>query len=245
MKISAFILCFNESLMVRHTINYYSKFCSEITILNNNSNDNSVEIIKKEYPEVKIKNFGIENSYREDILTEIRNSCWKASEADYVIVCDMDEFLYADDLDNTLKLLDKYRPALCSVVGYEMFSKKFPKNYNISLIDQVKVGVRNYRFDKTIIFNPKKVKHINYDYGSHSCMPEFYDKKIEDRLIEFKLLHFKYLGKSYLYNKHLSYMKRLSKINIINKWGAEYKEGKKHIKRKFRIIERHAFKIIP
>ncbi|PNQ75327.1 glycosyl transferase family 2 [Hanstruepera neustonica] len=245
MKISAFILCFNESLMIRHTINYYSKFCSDITILNNNSTDNSIEIVKKEYPNVKIKNFGAENSYREDILTEIRNNCWKNSDADYVIVCDMDEFLYSQDMDNSLKLLEKYRPAICSVVGYEMFSKKFPKNNKVSLLDQVKHGLRNYRFDKTIIFNPKKVKHINYDYGAHSCSPEFYDKKAEDFLIEFKLLHFKYLGKKYLYKKHFDYMNRLSKINIQNKWGAEYKEGKKHIDRKFKIVEKHIFKIIP
>ncbi|WP_250433011.1 glycosyltransferase family 2 protein [Hanstruepera flava] len=245
MKISAFILCYNESLMIRHTLNYYTTFCSEITILNNNSSDNSIEIVKTEYPNVKIKNFGVENSFREDTQTELKNNCWKNSDADYVIVCDMDEFLYSDDLESKLNLLDKQRPAICSVIGYEMFSKKFPKNYNESLLDQVKYGIRNYRFDKSIIFNPKKIKNINYDFGAHTCLPEFYDKKAEDILIEFKLLHFKYLSKKYLYRKHLNYTNRLSITNIINEWGAEYREGKKHIDNKFKIAKKHIFKIIP
>ncbi|WP_418510883.1 glycosyltransferase family 2 protein [Corallibacter sp.] len=245
MKISAYILCFNESLMIRHTLNYYSNFCTEITVLNNNSTDDSIEIITNEYPDVKIKNFGEPNLYREDIQTDIKNNCWKESDADYVIVCDMDEFLYAENLPEKLKLLEEQKPAICSVIGYEMFSKKFPKDYKISLLDQVKYGVRNYRFDKTIIFSPKKVKNINFDYGAHSCDPEFYTSGNQDILFEFKLLHFKYLSKKYLYRKHLKYMKRMSKINIVNRWGAEYTEGKKHIDKKFKLAKKHLFKIIP
>lgn len=244
MFIEAFILCYNESKIIRHTLNYYSKFCDQITILDNYSNDKSLAIIKSEYPNVIIKQFGAQN-YREDILTVTRNNCWRNSTADYVIICDTDEFLYAENLEEKLELLKQKMPAICPVIGYEMFSDDFPKDYKKPITDSVKYGIRNYRFDKSILFSPKKVKNINYDVGAHSCEPEFYSDEEVSELIEFKLLHFKYLSRKYLYIKHGKYMKRQSKINLFYKWGNEYNEGKKHIDEKFENAKKHLLKILP
>lgn len=244
MFLEAFILCYNESKIIRHTLNYYSKFCDQITVLDNYSNDDTLSIIKSEYPKVIIKQFGAQN-FREDILTETRNTCWKNSIADYVIICDTDEFLYADNLSEKLELLKLKRPAICSVIGYDMFSDKFPVDYTKPITETVKYGVRNYRFDKSIIFSPKKVKYINYDVGAHSCNPKFYPGNKASELVEFKLLHFKYLSKKYLYTKHSNYVKRQSKINLLYKWGKQYSEGKKHIDKKFKKAKKHLLKILP
>lgn len=244
MFIEAFILCYNESKIIRHTLNYYSKFCDRITVLDNYSNDKSLKIIKNEYPDVIIKQFGA-SEYREDILTETRNNCWKGSTADYVIMCDTDEFLYADNLIEQLERLKQKKPAICPVIGYEMFSEDFPKAYSKPITDSVKYGIRNYRFDKSIIFSPKKVKNINFDVGAHSCNPEFYEGENKSELVEFKLLHFKYLSRKYLYDKHAHYLKRQSKINLFYKWGKEYSEGKAHIDKKFEEANKHLLKIVP
>ena len=194
MFLEAFILCYNESQIIRHTLNYYSKFCDQITVLDNYSNDDTLSIINSEYPKVVVRQFGPHN-FREDILTETRNNCWKGSSADYVIVCDTDEFLYAENLLEKLEFLKLKKPAICPVLGYDMYSDKFPKDYTKPITEFVKYGVRNYRFDKSIIFSPKKVKHINYDAGAHTCNPKFYSGNKASELVEFKLLHFKYLSK--------------------------------------------------
>ncbi len=173
MNIDAFIFCYNEEKMIRHTLNHYSKFCDKITVMDNCSNDETIAIITNEYRNVKIISFETNNQCREDIQTNLKNTCWKKSKADYVIVCDMDEFLYSDNFNLEFEKLQKYKPSVCSIIGYEMFSKKFPAKYNKSILEQVKYGVRNYRFDKTILFSPKYIKEINYDYGAHTCNPEF------------------------------------------------------------------------
>ena len=245
MKIDVFLLCYNESLMIRHTLNHYLKFCHELTIIDNQSSDNSLNIIREEYPSVIIETFNTSGFSREDIQTDIKNICWKNSQADYVIVCDMDEFLYDESLELKLSLLNKHKPAICSIIGFEMFSKQFPLNYKTPITQQVKHGLRNYRFDKSIMFNPKKVKEINYDYGAHTCNPEFYNKKENDFLVEFKLLHYKYLGKTYLYKRHLNYSNRLSKLNILNTLGKEYRKGKRHIDKKFKNASKYIVQIIP
>jgi len=245
LKIDAFILCYNELNIIRHTLNHYSRFCNQITILDNQSNDGCLAVLKKEYPKVKVKSFNSNDEQRENLLTQIRNDSWKNSTADYVIVCDMDELLYHEKLEHFFYELAKHEPAMVSVIGYEMYSKKFPFNYDKSILSQVKYGCRNYRFDKSILFNPKKIKEINFDYGSHSCNPIFYKKQIKDNyLAEIKLLHYKYIGEEELIEKHLIYGKRLSAINLKNKWGIEYLEGKKHIQNMFNHAEKYSVKII-
>jgi len=245
MKIDAFIFCYNEEKMIRHTLNHYSKFCDKITIMDNYSNDETISIITNEYQNVKIIPFDTNNQCREDIQTSLKNNCWKKSKADYVIVCDMDELLYSDNFSLELEKLNKYKPSICCMIGYEMYSNKFPTNYSKSIFEQIKYGVRNYRFDKTIIFSPKYVKEINYDYGAHTCNPELKNRYKKNQLIEFKLLHYKYLDRKALIDKHKKYACRLSEINIKQSWGIEYQDGENHIKNKFKKAKKHAFKIIP
>jgi len=245
MKIDAFIFCYNEEKMIRHTLDHYSSFCDRITIMDNYSNDETITIITNEYQNVKITSFETNNQCREDIQTNLKNNCWKKSKADYVIVCDMDELLYSDNFNLALEKLNKYKPSVCSVIGYEMFSKKFPRNYNKSIIKQIKYGIRNYMFDKTILFSPKYVKEINYDYGAHTCNPKFKNKYRKNPLVEFKLLHYKYLDRKALIDKHKKYACRLSDINIKREWGVEYLDGENHINDKFKKAKKHAFKIIP
>lgn len=246
MIIDAYILCFNEKLMVRHTLNYYLTFCNTVTILDNYSTDKTLQIIKSEYPQVVVTQFDTKGEAREDIQTELKNNCWKNNTtADYVIVCDMDELLYAQNIHQKIEELKKYQPAICVVTGYEMFSKRFPKKYKKSIIEQVKMGVKNNRFDKTIIFSPKKVKEINYDFGAHNCYPELYKKGVVDYIVEFKLLHFKFVGRNQLIRKHKKYQKKLSKVNHANGWGIEYLKGAKYIKKAFKKAKKHKFKIVP
>ncbi|WP_408029825.1 glycosyltransferase family 2 protein [Tenacibaculum xiamenense] len=231
-NIELYVLCFNEQKMIRHTLNYYAQICSKIVVIDNQSTDNSIELARS-YENVEIRYLDSGNEFIEDKLQETRNNCWKGSTADYVIVCDMDEFLYDKNLMEKLLMAKHKGIAIPIIIGYNMMSDHFPSNYDTLITQQVMHGKRSNWFDKSIIFDPKKVKEINFSPGSHQSYPEFYEDNITDNLLELKLLHYKYLGREYLYKKHEGYVKRMSDISRAKKHGYEYLDGEKHIDNMF------------
>jgi glycosyltransferase involved in cell wall biosynthesis len=230
--IEVYLLCFNEEKMILHTLNYYSKICSKIIIIDNQSTDDSISLASK-YKNVDIKQLNSGNEFVEDRLTESRNNCWKGSTADYVIVCDMDEFLYDENLLEKLVMAKQQGVIMPMIIGYNMMSQDFPSNYNKLITEQVKHGVKSSRFDKKIIFDPKRVKEINYRPGAHLSYPVFFEDNVVYPLLELKLLHYKYLGKYYLYKKHEGYVNRMSEISKEKRHGYEYLEGENHINNMF------------
>lgn len=228
MIIELYLLCFNEEKMILHTLNYYSKICNKIIIIDNQSTDNSIRLASQ-YENIEFRYLDSGNEFIEDKLTESKNNCWKGSTADYVIVCDMDEFLYDEQLLQKLLMAKKQKIIMPTVFGYNMMSDHFPTNYESLITEQVKYGFRSERFDKQIIFDPKKIKEINYRPGAHLCQPLFYEDSFETSKIELKLLHYKYLGKDYLYKKHKGYANRMSEISKDKKHGYEYLEGENHV----------------
>lgn len=105
-KIDAYVLCWNEEKLAPFLLDYYSNFVSNLYILDNGSTDNTLNILKAE------KRFNVEiipyesgNKLDDSKYLELKNNIWKRSKgkADFVVVCDFDEFLYANDI------LDKFQ----------------------------------------------------------------------------------------------------------------------------------------
>lgn len=240
MTIEAFFLCFNESRMIEHTLNYHSQFCDKITIIDNQSTDNSVAIVKEKFPDVIIEELDTGGEYREDVQIEVRNNWWKGSNADFVIMADMDEFVVHPDLVNQLKEMKRQNVAVPKIVGYNMFSETFPDDYNTSILDQVSEKFRDRFFDKNIIFSPKLVKDMNFGVGSHTCDPEFKEgvEVKTEHSFEFNLFHFKWLSKEYLYKRHKGYADRMSVENHENNHGMQYLIGKYHIDNTFFFVKK-------
>lgn len=232
LTIELYVLCYNEEKMILHSLNYYAQFCNKIIVIDNQSTDDSIKLAKH-FENVEVRYLPTGNEFVEDVLTFSRNNCWKGSTADFVIVCDMDELLYDENLIGKLQVAKQLNISIPGIEGYNMMSDDFPNDYKKLIIDQVKYGVRTNRFDKRIIFDPKKVKEMNYRPGAHLCNPVLHDDVSNESSIEFKLLHYKYLGKEYLYQKHQRYAQRMSDVSKEKKHGAEYLEGENHINRMF------------
>jgi glycosyltransferase involved in cell wall biosynthesis len=235
-NIELYLLCYNEERMIVHTLNYYSKICSKIIIIDNGSIDSSLKLAKK-YANIEIRHLKTNDEYVEDLLVESRNNCWKESTADYVIVCDMDEFLYDENLESKLLTAKNNGVIIPMVIGYNMMSDYFPEDYDRPITKQVQEGLRDKMFDKNIIFDPKKVKDINYGPGSHQCNPLFYEDRVVDPLIEFKLLHYKYIDKEYICKKHEKYSKRMSTVSKEKRHGYEYLLGNGFIEKVFSLSD--------
>jgi len=258
MKIEAYILCYNEKKMVRHTLAHYSDFCDRIRIFDNESTDGTPDIIKKHFPKVEIESYYSANEINDAVYTEIKNNCWKDSDADWVIVCDMDELLYASGgIRKILEELHHLQVPISKVEGYNMIADHFPTNYNKPITDQVRGGMRAYSFelleqglqepsfDKSIIFCPQRVREINYTIGAHQCFPIKSITLITEPVYEpLKLLHMKYLGREYVKKRWKMYAKRLSQYNKNNRFGAEYTAGDEYVDKCFNMIEEHKIKVV-
>lgn len=239
LKIEAFILCWNEEKMIRHTLNHYSQFCSQITIIDNCSNDRTLSIIETEYPTVKVIQYESNNQIRDDAYMHIKNTVWKNSTADWAIVCDMDELLYHPDLIKQLTDAKEQGVGIMRVEGYNMCSNFFPEDYTKPITDQIKKGVRATNFDKSIVFCPQIIEETLYGTGAHTCNPIYKPGKQKvNSPNTLKLLHYKYLGYDYLLEKHKQYAARLSDYNKKNNFGAEYINYQKQVRECFEILEK-------
>lgn len=239
MTIEAFILCYNEQDMIRHTLNHYLQVCDKVNIIDNHSTDQTLQIIKTEYSSdrVNILKYDSNNELNDAAYLYIKNNVWKKSIADWVIVCDMDELVNTENLRDQLEKYLNTSIYAIQCQGYNMFSEKFPYDYSKPITKQITRGVRATNFDKTILFRPSKVQEINYAPGAHTCKPIFYSHEGNPIQEGIKLFHYKYIGLDYLIQKHDQYALRLSQYNKTNNFGAEYAKGKEHVKQCFNVIK--------
>jgi len=107
---------------------------------------------------------------------EFRDSIWKESKADWVILCDIDEILMISD--DELKNEDD---DIIQFTGYYM--KRYNKK---SKFNQLTYGFYNTYYDKPSIFKPT-IKEMNFSLGQHTCKPT--TTKIKKS--NYKLLHYK------------------------------------------------------
>lgn len=244
MTIHAYILCWNEQDMIRHTLNHYNSFCDKIFIMDNQSTDQTPEIIKNECPAAMVLPYSSRNQLSDAHYLKLKNRVWKRSRglADWVIVCDADEFLYhPDGLRQELGLRLKNQEHIPSVRGFNMISGKFPADFTKPIYEQVKYGIRAANFDKLIVFNPNQVIDINYGPGAHSASPVLKSRGTIDPH-PLNLLHFKYMGRSYLKKRHAMYALRMSHENRKMGYGAEYLKGEAFVDECFDTFKQPEFK---
>lgn len=216
-----YAVCWNEERILPYVLDYYKRFVDEFFIYDNYSSDKSVEIIQS-YDHTHVFFFETEG-FSDTVHMNIKNSVWKQSRgrADYVVVCDMDELLYADDVKIFLNQVLTNHYSYFVPNGYNMYAKAMPEyKKGIVISDELKRGVEAENFSKAILFDPHRIVEINYTPGCHSSSPIGIVKKYHSP--DFKLLHYKYIDIDYLIARHSSYAQRLSADNLANNYGIEY-----------------------
>jgi hypothetical protein len=220
--VHAFFLCYNESNILPHLLRYYLSFCEHVTILDNNSTDNSVEIVNS-FDNTDIIPWDSNEELNDSLYLKLKNHVWKSSigVADYVIVGDADEFLYHENMVDFLiesknKGITIFRPE-----GYHMVADKdFKLEYDDDLISLVKTGIRLPVLDKLMMFDCNQINNINYNFGCHTANPH---GNIQIHQYDsLKMLHYKFLGiENYVYRNSLR-RERLSEFNKQHGLGVYY-----------------------
>jgi hypothetical protein len=227
MKIETFVISWNEERLIEHYIDWYSKVADKITILDNHSSDRTAEIAKFKGCEVIPWGGPEQNNY--DML-RIKNECWKKSKADWVIVGDMDEFLF---MPNFNTVLANTNATIVKPAGYTMVSENFipPK--------EARYGYRDTGYDKTILFKPEAIKEMNWQPGCHISNPE--GKVIfNDSDPQWKLLHFHLLGRLAVHRRYAEYSGRMSQSDKDHRHGWQYLSTTDEINKGFDNALHHA-----
>ncbi len=203
MRVNIFLLCYNEEILIPHTIQHYRQNIPDckITIYDNMSIDKSVTIAK----ELNCEVISFNTNNKNDPLKkrDIFNNCWKNIDTEWVIVADMDEWLSVTKQN----LFDEYNNnvSILSVKGYDMIGES--KTIDLSDIDLYKINkyVLHNGLNKNICFYKPKIINMNYTPGHHTCKPIGDIKFSNDKYI---LKHMSILGLKYITNKNIQRLKR-------------------------------------
>ena len=194
--VSVFLMCYNEERIIDFTVNYYKRQFPGciITICDNESSDKSVEIAKK--LGCHIHTYKTDGIFSETALMGIRNNIWKTARTKWVIVCDMDEILTANQND-IIAEQDK-GVTILKTNGYEIYadSQKEDLSNIKAVLDKITTGTHSRAYSKKICFDRTKITEINFNGGSHKAYPKGHVQFSEK---EYNIYHYKHLG--FLYYK--------------------------------------------
>lgn len=209
--VDIYTFAYNETLMLPYFVEHYRTHFPgcRITVYDNCSTDNTSQLAKD--LDCKVIEYESGCKFSEDIQTAIKNKCWKESDAEWVIVCDMDELL-----DASLNNLKEECSTILRTQGWDMIGGISKEDFNFYSINH---GVPNNKESKHIAFKPKKILEMNFDPGGHHCFPKgqvCYSYKV------YNLYHYKYLYLDYVISRHKMSANRLSQKNLEMGWGVHY-----------------------
>jgi FkbM family methyltransferase len=229
MKFHVYAINWNEERLLPSFLKYY-KDADKIYILDNESTDSSHEIIKAHGRD--ILTFKTSGTLDDFANSRIKNTAWTQSKgiADFVILQDLDEFVYFPKFPNTLlaglKDLKARGITAAKAHGIQMFctDEYFTQvtASSQSITSQIWTGSREFMhpyYDKYMIFDPNAFESIVLSPGAH-------DVKLKGTLkadtSSVALLHYKYIGETYLKNRWLAIRARTSHSNRSNNFGSQY-----------------------
>jgi len=227
-----YALCWNEEKILPFVFDYYDAFVQSFYFYDNDSTDNSEQIIRSK-TNAMITKFHTEGNDN-TIKVKIKNNCWKKSrgKADYVIVCDMDEFIFHPQMKEFLLNAMKQKKTLFHPHGYEMYAESYPMYKKGCLLTEiVKRGVPSEWYDKCILFDPCGIVEINYEPGAHKCFPLGCINEVCTP--ELKLLHYKNIGVEDVIERYRIYLKRQSLNDKKQNFSTHYKEKEESIRKRF------------
>jgi hypothetical protein len=219
----------NEAAMLPFMIRHYSPWVDRFVIFDSDSTDESVELLRR-IPKVEVRRleWACPDSTI-DTLRHMANTCWKESRgtADWVIVADIDEFLYHPDMLGYLGRWRNRGVTCIPALGYEMVSDSFPEP-DETLADTRRLGLQQRMMNKLRLFRPDAIEETNFGHGAHVAKPT--GRVVYPKVDEVLLLHYKWLGPEYLIRRHAAMETTRRSVDVANNWSRHYDVPAKQLK---------------
>lgn len=268
MKVWIFTTTYNQEYWIYSFLDHYERFADKIIVYDNESSDNTVNILKK-CKKVILHKLDSDGKFDENTLIACRNNAWRAAigNADWVIVIDPDELVWHSSIQDELHHNQEQGYTIVVPRGYEII----PDNdidFSTPIIKQRLKGVINDWYTKPVIFNPNLIRGVQFYPGCHGGS---FDGKIKcngqvvqggPSLVQYpgypgtsatiatfipqfksskiKLLHYRFLSTQVITDKWKEYKTRLSKNNIKNGWSVQYLYDPSKIIEQFENLRKYA-----
>lgn len=210
------VVCWNEADLVPWICAHYSRFANHIFFHDNFSDDDTRALISH-CPIAQVVDYDTKGEVRDDLLTKLKNTCWKNRGADWVICCDADEFVWIPgDTRATLARWETEQIAIPTCEWVEMIGDGIPPYApGRQLYDVLDRGAPCLR-SKCLLFNVNGTTEINYGVGAHTCNPRLKAGWAgpTNAIPQPRVLHFKHArGLRPLLHRHAAMAARFSALN--------------------------------
>lgn len=235
MKVEVFTIAWNEERYIKQFIDYYN-WADKITVYDNCSTDNTARIAKDSG--CIVIPYG-KDEQDNKVMLEVKANCWKDSKADWVIVCDVDEWLYhKDGMRKTLEFINTTEATIIETVGYSMISEEYKPLKEVDTGFYDATGNSN----KCVCFRPDRIDDMGWSIGCHRCEPIGDVKAITYPGI--MLLHYHLIGRKEVKERFNDYASRMSKSDLKNKYGLHYTMDDEQKDSLFNILMKQAKRIL-
>ena len=222
MKIEAYIICWNEARILPWVLQYWhAAGIDKLIVYDNGSTDDTLAILDDFPLTTEVRHFDTGGLFDDRKHREIKNTCWRDSDADWVFVGDADEVLFTPvRLKEYLKGVgietQIIQPCLYQMVAWALpfnYFRMIPPGYHdcIRLHEYSEVRLQKLGPNKVNLFQPSELLQMRYDLGAHHCRPLF-DGDFEVPVVyreDLSWFHIKNLGVEYLLQRNAELYARL------------------------------------
>jgi hypothetical protein len=224
-RVDLYCLCWNDARMLPFFFRHYDEFVDNYFVYDNGSTDESLNLLHK-HGRVHVTHFDTPGGSFVEEERRLGDTMWKGSDADWVIVTDLDEHIYHPRLLEYLQQCSDEGITAIQCVGYEMVSDDFPPA-TAKLVESVTIGMRS-GCDRLCIFNPKEIAETNFTYGRHEALPT--GNVVYPPFSQALPLHYKQLGIDYPVVRSAELRRGLGPRDLEEGWGVHYTWTKKKIR---------------
>jgi len=218
LRIELYCLCWNDARMLPHFFKHYDQIVDRYFVFDNGSTDESLYMLEN-HGRVSVEHFDVRGKSFVTKERRLGDTMWRKSDADWVIVTDIDEFTYHPHLIDYLRRCKEQKITAIRSIGYDMVSDSFPSPSQ-PLVELVTRGRRSIPQDRLCIFNPKALTATNFGPGRHVARPK--GRVVWPNYREVLLLHYKQLGLDYAIGRSAELRLGLRSRDLEYGWGAHY-----------------------
>lgn len=222
LTVHLYALVWNECPLLPFFLEHYRPFVDRFHLYDDGSDDGSFEYLSGQ-EKVVLQRFDSGGASFVERAREFYCHAWKASRgaADFVIVVNIDEFVYHTDPREALRRARAEGLTVLDTRGWEMVAEEFPSHG--PLWKTMPRGVHSTMMSKVAIFDPDAVQEINYGPGRHRASPV--GRVVRTAQPRFDLLHYKYLAADYLVERHRELGARMRAGDLQAGFGTHYQKA--------------------